>query len=473
MENGEKKEISITENNSHTKLKSSKRKNLKKNLILLLVTVIIMIIIFEIFLRLFYPQKLYDKCYEYSSEDLSNLEVELDPNLGWKLKSNFSGCRYQPDTNKIVYKTHNSKGIRLNKEIPYEKGDKKRILLLGDSFVYGFGVNDSETIAVKLQENLGENYEVIPFGVDGYGSGQEFLYLNNIGLRYNPDIVILFFYSNDFIEARSWWMGFSDKPLFMIARDIKFNISRNINESLLDIQKAIVDKSLINFIGLKVNVMLLDEIINPNNKNHSVYGETMLVFNYPSQLTWNKEYGIYKIPLSDEKPLSAFMLKYSHLYSLIYHKITNLDFNIQKISYFNQTRDGITILIQSGNYSYDIDRSFYSMTIFKEFKKMSQEKEFEFVVVNIPDKLFVSNEYQKKFLEQYYDVNESFFEFRKMDRIFNVKLLNLYVEYISLYNLAEENFNDFYFKTDPHWNPRGIELSAEYITDKLKEKKII
>ena len=53
------------------------------------------------------------------------------------------------------------------------------------------------------------------------------------------------------------------------------------------------------------------------------------------------------------------------------------------------------------------------MTIFKEFKKMSQEKEFEFVVVNIPDKLFVSNEYQKKFLEQYYDVNESFFEFRE------------------------------------------------------------
>ena len=197
----------------------SKKKEFKKNLILLGVTILVMVIFLEIILRMYYPQKLYDDCYEYSYKNLSNLEVELDSHLGWKLIPNYSGCRYQPDTNKIITKTHNSNGLRIDKDIPYEKGNKKRVLLLGDSFVYGYGLDDNETIALKLQEDLGNDYEVIPMGVDGYGTGQEILQFFEEGLKYNPDIVLLFFYPNDFTESQNNFY-FGDNPIMYISEQM-------------------------------------------------------------------------------------------------------------------------------------------------------------------------------------------------------------------------------------------------------------
>src|SRR3989344_8762694 len=179
------------------------KKAIRKNLLLLVFTILIMIIFFEVALRLFYPQKIYDDCYEYSYKNLSNLEVELDSHLGWKLIPNYSGCRYQPDTNKIITKTHNSNGLRIDKDIPYENNNgKKRVLLLGDSFVYGYGLDDEETIALKLQEDFGQDYEIITMGADGYGTGQEILQFYEQGIKYNPDVVMLFFYPNDFTENK-------------------------------------------------------------------------------------------------------------------------------------------------------------------------------------------------------------------------------------------------------------------------------
>ncbi|MAH49401.1 hypothetical protein CMI37_26495 [Candidatus Pacearchaeota archaeon] len=84
------------------------KKELKKNLILLAVTILVVLVILEISLRLFYPQKIYNECYEPSPKDPSTWEIELDSKIGWVLRPDYSACRYQPDTNKIIYKTHNS-----------------------------------------------------------------------------------------------------------------------------------------------------------------------------------------------------------------------------------------------------------------------------------------------------------------------------------------------------------------------------
>ncbi|MEK6871331.1 MAG: hypothetical protein AABX16_00335 [Nanoarchaeota archaeon] len=114
MENEEKKDDIIEHSSQHTPDTETKpviKKSMRKNLILLLITVFIMLFIFEIFLIFFYPQKLYNDCYEYSGNDLSNLDVDLDHLLGWSSKKNFTGCAYQPDSNKIFYKTHNSGGF--------------------------------------------------------------------------------------------------------------------------------------------------------------------------------------------------------------------------------------------------------------------------------------------------------------------------------------------------------------------------
>jgi lysophospholipase L1-like esterase len=80
--------------------------------------------------------------------------------------------------------------------------DTHRILLLGDSFTEAVQVNDSQTVASRLEASLlghtGRRVEVINAGVAGYGTGQEMLLFDQEGLQYQPQVVVLLvFVGND------------------------------------------------------------------------------------------------------------------------------------------------------------------------------------------------------------------------------------------------------------------------------------
>jgi lysophospholipase L1-like esterase len=100
----------------------------------------------------------------------------------------------------LVYKT-NSLGYR-NREIGPKTG--RRFLFLGDSITFGQGVNEESTF-VRLLENLaraeGEKWETINGAVEGLGTNGELAVLNESGLALKPDIVVLDFYLNDFLES--------------------------------------------------------------------------------------------------------------------------------------------------------------------------------------------------------------------------------------------------------------------------------
>ena len=151
----------------------------------------------------------------------------------------------------------------------------------------------------------------------------------------------------------------------------------------------------------------------------------------------------------------------------------NLDFRKKK--YFDRMPDNLDIFTEKE----DTENAAYGknlvLRMFHNFEEISRDKDFKFIVINIPTKININKEYQKKFLNQWSDVDETYFEFRKIDDIFTETLFNSEypIEYISLFDLAENNFDEFYFKTDPHWNPKGVKLSADYITEELRNKKLI
>ncbi len=132
-----------------------------------------------------------------------NGSFEHDPILGWRNRSNFSMVGKSPDSisGRIEY-THNSKGLR-DEEYPYQKPEGTyRILMLGDSFVYGDGVQQSEALPEILESLLQEHgpFEVINTGVTGYGLTQETLYYETEGYKYEPDLVMLVFFHNDLTD---------------------------------------------------------------------------------------------------------------------------------------------------------------------------------------------------------------------------------------------------------------------------------
>jgi lysophospholipase L1-like esterase len=113
-------------------------------------------------------------------------------------------------------RSHNSKGLRSGREIGYQKpAGVKRVLLLGDSFTWGFGVEDHEVLTHLLQEKVGRDFEIINGSVVGYGTDQQFLWLEREGLRYRPDLVVLAFYSGNDYEEISHSLSYGyPKPVF-------------------------------------------------------------------------------------------------------------------------------------------------------------------------------------------------------------------------------------------------------------------
>jgi hypothetical protein len=94
----------------------------------------------------------------------------------------------------------NKSGFR-GSEFSIARSDKKRVLMIGDSFIFANNVDYEHTSSNFLDELLGEEYEVYNMGVLGYGPDQTLLQLKNVGMKYRPDTVVLsIFAANDFSD---------------------------------------------------------------------------------------------------------------------------------------------------------------------------------------------------------------------------------------------------------------------------------
>lgn len=100
----------------------------------------------------------------------------------------------------------NSEGWREPTEFsPHPPENTTRILILGDSYTFGTGLNGSDTYPVQFEQiinNGTERYQVINAGVQGSGIHDYCSMLEHRGLRYHPDIVVITFTYYDAIWRR-------------------------------------------------------------------------------------------------------------------------------------------------------------------------------------------------------------------------------------------------------------------------------
>ncbi len=112
----------------------------------------------------------------------------------------------------------NRDGLR-NEELPHERvPGRGRIMCLGDSFTFGVGVEAEQTFSKILQNRLLRDTDVINTGVTGFGTDQEYLYLTYEGKRYQPDLVVLVFYSENDMDDNQRHSGLGyPKPYFVMG----------------------------------------------------------------------------------------------------------------------------------------------------------------------------------------------------------------------------------------------------------------
>jgi lysophospholipase L1-like esterase len=121
-------------------------------------------------------------------------ELEADPALIYRHRRSWQTV-YQG-----VPVAFNELGLRDEPIRPKQEGEC-RVLLLGDSVVFGWGVEREQAVAHRLEgllsRALGRAVRVINAGVGSYNTLQEWRFLSGTGFGLDPDAVLLLYVAND------------------------------------------------------------------------------------------------------------------------------------------------------------------------------------------------------------------------------------------------------------------------------------
>ena len=224
------------------------KKEIEKNKALLSGTLLLIFFLSEVLARVYYSV--------YVPQDLSwaskNMVMSRKPNQeklylidSIKLSSNKSiTYEYLPGFQGYLEKwpkgillNINQMGFRDNEEKTYSKNKGTfRILGIGDSVMMGLGVDFEDTYGEVLENELNRRskedrldveFEFINLAVIGYNTTMEVETFFQKGLKFNPDLVVISYYRNDFdlpnfiIKKENPWKSKKSYAVFYIGKRLK------------------------------------------------------------------------------------------------------------------------------------------------------------------------------------------------------------------------------------------------------------
>lgn len=120
------------------------------------------------------------------------LRSSQTPGLGYELIPNSRGFAWGVDVQV------NADGFRDRSYARPKPAGTARVVVLGDSIVFGTGLAAEETFAKQLEAHLAPRaIEVLNLGVPGYDVAQEVALLEHVALAYEPDVVLVGYSVND------------------------------------------------------------------------------------------------------------------------------------------------------------------------------------------------------------------------------------------------------------------------------------
>ena len=191
------------------------RQNLKNvlwGIVLAITTFVFLFFILEVVLRVIKIQ--------------SDNFIMQDPVLGWTHIPNKEG--YSVGKGFSVKVRLNKDGF-IGRDYGYAKPDNTiRVLVVGDSLTEAFQVEENDSYSRLLENNLKSsfndtNFEVLNMGIAGYGTEREYYVFRDKGLKFNPDVVLLGFFSGN---------DFSDNMRENINPEASFSKSREIKNKI-------------------------------------------------------------------------------------------------------------------------------------------------------------------------------------------------------------------------------------------------
>lgn len=197
------------------------------------------------------------KAMEVSSVDCVYCR-STNPILGFELKPNY---RHANPDYEDTYERTNTHGLRDRERSLQKPAGVHRVILLGDSIVEGHGLPEDETISQQLELLFpDQRTEVLNFGVSSYCTRSEVELLEVKGLKLDPDVVVLVFVENDFLN---------------------WNIEHRKMESSLQrprwAEQLFVYSDLFRLNALSLNLFSYGSEFDPHRWNHRAIGNNNVV----------------------------------------------------------------------------------------------------------------------------------------------------------------------------------------------------
>lgn len=201
---------------------------MKKNFILIITSILITFFFIEIFVRIFFPQDL--QRYWVIKENRYGLNINK-PNYIHNLH------RYKSHRARYEFGSFHNR-ITLKKNLK----DKDKVLVLGDSFAFGWLLKDEDTFIHKLQkDNL--NYHFINSSVGAWGSTHYTLFTELFCKKISPMKIFVFLNSDDL------WRGYVSK----LYREENGNLIKIKKNNIKNITLSEFDKKIPFYKFLKSN----------------------------------------------------------------------------------------------------------------------------------------------------------------------------------------------------------------------------
>jgi hypothetical protein len=130
----------------------------------------------------------------------------------------------------------NSDGLRDREYSVAKPAGIRRILVLGDDVVHGYGVAAEDSLPKRLEATYqanGHSVEVLNFGVSGYNTEQEIEFFKTKGIKYRPDIVVMTYVLNDNRYASQELRDLSDFKFLAAPKATSANLFKRGAASLL------------------------------------------------------------------------------------------------------------------------------------------------------------------------------------------------------------------------------------------------
>lgn len=141
--------------------------------------------------------------------------IEFDPKLGWRMRPGIQTLVDFVDRERIAVSS-NRWGFWDGEWEEHRQPGRCRVACLGDSFTWGLGVSRQERFSDRLA-SLEAGLEVMNFGMPGYGSDQALLTWRHVARRFQPEVVVLTVFQNDFADNLFSMRNGRAKPYFRLA----------------------------------------------------------------------------------------------------------------------------------------------------------------------------------------------------------------------------------------------------------------